>query len=778
MCSKNEFKHIVLRNVNAEPLAGHLNLGGQRPDGLKIDVNSLYFTLNGKPFIPVMGEFHYSRYPDELWEDEILKMKAGGINVISTYIFWIHHEEEEGKFDWTGRRNLRKFLELCARHELYTFIRIGPWCHGEVRNGGFPDWILNKCKLRCDDKDYLTYVARLFKEISRQVEGLLFKSGGNIMGVQLENELRSGPEHLITLKKMAIELGIDAPIFTATGWAGDQPGASWIPRDEMIPVFAGYPDGAWDQRLTDISSEWLYFFHHVRNDFFIGNDLFGYKPDASICDCEDIKRYPYATCELGAGMNNSYHRRPVITADDVCSLVSVKLGNGNNLPGYYVYHGGSNPEGKLSTLQESKETGYPNDYTVISYDYQAPIGEFGQIRQSYGQLNLIHMFLNDFGGELAPMTSVLPEVSPAGTDDTETLRYAARTRNGKGFIFVNNYQRQTLMKNHDNVIFCIEMDEEELIFPRRGLSIRNNSYFILPFNMEMDGVLLKYSTAQLLCKIKNDNESFYFFFKPDGINTEYAFDAGTISGINVCKGSIEETGGCIYVNDLAAGTDCVINIKTTKSHHMKIITLTKKQAESCRKAGFNGVVHLFLTDANLIITKDIIRLFSNYMYESGFSVFPATGNASVKGGSRISGMENGVFTCYKIKAPVKEYKISYETSMKHEVLQCVIHIEAKDMDELNELYLHIDYVGDVAQAYINGRLITDEFYKGTKWEIGLKRYANELAKSPLTLFISALFKDAPIYIENRPEFNGTDKIVDIRSIKLIPEYKMDIVFDR
>ena len=86
-----------------------------------------------------MGEFHYARYPASEWEREILKMKAGGVDIVATYVFWIHHEEVEGQFDWSGQRDLRRFVELCGRHGMYAWVRVGPWAHGESRNGGLPD---------------------------------------------------------------------------------------------------------------------------------------------------------------------------------------------------------------------------------------------------------------------------------------------------------------------------------------------------------------------------------------------------------------------------------------------------------------------------------------------------------------------------------------------------------------------------------------------------------------------------------------------------------------
>ena len=103
-----------------------------------------YLEKNKKPIFPMMGEFHFSRYPAEFWEEEIRKMKAGGIDIISTYVIWIHHEEEEGVFDFSGQRDLKRFLELCEKWDMKVFLRIGPWPHGEVRNGGFPDWLVKK----------------------------------------------------------------------------------------------------------------------------------------------------------------------------------------------------------------------------------------------------------------------------------------------------------------------------------------------------------------------------------------------------------------------------------------------------------------------------------------------------------------------------------------------------------------------------------------------------------------------------------------------------------
>ena len=115
-----------------------------------------------KPILPVMGELHFSRIRKDLWEDRILKMKACGINIISTYLFWNHHEEIEGQFEWENEKDMRSFIKLCRKHGLFVVPRLGPWSHGEARNGGTPDWILQKkyLKDRSNDVVYQNYVKR------------------------------------------------------------------------------------------------------------------------------------------------------------------------------------------------------------------------------------------------------------------------------------------------------------------------------------------------------------------------------------------------------------------------------------------------------------------------------------------------------------------------------------------------------------------------------------------------------------------------------------------
>lgn len=217
-------------------LTNHLNMGGKNPNGETINVTSQYFTRAGKPWIGVMGEYHFVRDARENWYRELCKMKAGGITVVATYLFWIYHEETEGQFDFTGDRDVRQFIMETQRADLDVVLRIGPWAHGECRNGAFPDWLLQKpYKLRDNNKDYMEKVRIWYEEIYEQVQGLFYQDGGNIIGIQFENELTDNEEHLFELKKLALAIGFHAPIYTVTGWNSAY-GAK-IPVDEVVPVF-------------------------------------------------------------------------------------------------------------------------------------------------------------------------------------------------------------------------------------------------------------------------------------------------------------------------------------------------------------------------------------------------------------------------------------------------------------------------------------------------------------------------------------------------------------
>ena len=521
----------------SEILHGHLHLGGSNPGGERIEVNSLCLTRGGQPWLPVMGEFHFSRCDPAQWQTELCKMKAGGVTMVSTYLFWIHHEEREGELRFSGRLDVRRFVLCCRRAGLDVVLRIGPWAHGECRNGGFPDWLLHKgIPLRQNHPAYLALVRAWYRSIYRQVRGLLYRDGGPIVGIQLENELVDNSDHLAALKRIAVEEGFEVPLYTVTGW--NAVSGARIPTAEVLPVFAAYPDAPWTQHRDPLPLSPQYLFNPTRNDTAVGADLLHTAaPDGWQLPYD---RYPFATCEIGAGQQSTYHRRVRISGMDAYALSLVKLGCGNNLIGYYMYHGGTNPIGRDSTLQESRATGYPNDYPILNYDFATALSQYGETRPQYRWLNLLHLLAADFGRELARMEYVSSLTHPT-PEDRQTLRCCLRTDGTAGFVFVNHHQRHAALCPVSDVV----LDTGTVCFP--PITVAGDLAFLFPFGLSLGGRTLRWATAQPICRSGDT----WFFAAIPGIPARYRFTDGTL--VTAGQGIAVQTAGPVRLVTLPLG---------------------------------------------------------------------------------------------------------------------------------------------------------------------------------------------------------------------------------
>ena len=737
--------------------SGHLKLGGSNPSGERIEVNSYYMSVGGKPVIPVMGEFHYSRYPECQWEEEILKMKAGGVTVIPTYVFWSIHEEKEGVFNWEGNRNLRKFLSLCQKHNVWTVVRIGPFCHGEIRNGGLPDWLFAKpLEIRSNDANYLKYVKRLYEEIGRQLEGLYYKDGGTIIGTQIENEHQHsaapwgitypgepkdmtsatydanitmigvsvqdkkittadlGNLHMKTLKKMAEEAGIQTPLYTATGW-----GNAAVIGEEAIPVTAAYTYPFWAKPGM---SPFCMFKDIQKN------------PDYAPVRY-DTEKYPSFCAEMGVGIQMIYTRRPIVTAKAAEALMVRTLGSGANGIGYYMYHGGSTPKMGPTAFFSDEPMGMPK----ISYDFQAPLGEFGLEHGSYRALRLLHLFLNDFSSQLAPMETVLPKGYEQMTpDNRETLRYAARVRGKSGFVFMVNFQdHDTARVDQKDLCLRLKFADETLRIPSQGtFTLPKDESLILPFNFQMEDALLKYATAQLLLKLDDRGTDHYFFFVPEGIQPEFVFDKTTVAGKHC------------YTPE--AGLKSTFMVKTSGGKRFKVTTLTREQAlNACKVDG-----KLLITSSMVLPEAGRVRLLN-----MGDPVFRYVEYSSAKGFKE---------QMKEVPSVQPEY-----TFRKVGSRRLAVRFSGKEYPQVNDYFLRLDYTGDVAMAFLKGELVLDHFYYGAPWQISLKRFQQELTDEELSFYIRPLRKNAPFLSdlpgEAVPDFSK-GSVVRVDSVQVVPQY--------
>jgi len=792
--------------ANPVPMPAPTHLGTNRaPSGDTLAVNSQYLTRNGQPWIPVMGEFHFSRYPQDYWEEEILKMKASGVQVIATYIFWNHHEEVEGQFDWTGQRNLRKFAQLCAKNDMLLYPRLGPWAHGEARNGGLPDWVLKKSAIRGNDPVYLAEVQKFYAQIGLQLLGLLWKDGGPIIGVQIENEYAlkgpgQGREHLETLRKLAIESGLDVPFYTVTGWDN-----ATVPENLFLPVYGGYPDAPWDEHIGVLPAAEVYAYRFSSRVTANMQAKRSAIEESNDHDSLLRTKVPFLTAEVGGGIADTYHRRPLLSPDDIAAVIPVVIGSGANLLGYYMYQGGENPDGKLTTLQESQRTDYPNDMPVKSYDFQAPLGEFGEMHPSLRKLKLIHYFLSDFGAELAPAAVIAPHLRPAGPQDLSVLRASARLNGERGFVFVNNYIREQKMPAWPGTQFELKVAGKTMLVPATPVTVPANSYFHWPVNLDCDGVTLRYATAQPILRTRSGKDTYVFFLAIPGIPAEFAFPSESRRALLAEHGTLHEENGLLRIQNVAPGRGVAITVHGNSSD-THFVLLSTEDADKLWRVTIGGKDQLVLTDAQLLTDGKslVLRQIGNSTFDA--ALFPATRPAAGKEAAvQVTGKSEGIFEQFRWKE--QEHKITLETLQTRSIGKAPlplmgpkasyrqsavamtpdessfaqagewqIAVPSDALQGLSDLFLAIHYQGDEARLLSGNRLLADNFYNGSAWRIGLKRFLSAPSTGPFTLQVLPLDQRAHIFFEpgSSPAFGKDGQAGSLQTVEALPEYELHL----
>ena len=123
------------------------------PRSFIVEKSKRHFLKDGKHFRYVAGSFHYSRTLPAGWHDRLLKMKAAGLNAVQTYVFWNFHSTEEGHYDFTGAKNIEKFLKLANDTGLLVILRAGPYVCSEWEFGGLPWYLLRNGSITLRSSD-------------------------------------------------------------------------------------------------------------------------------------------------------------------------------------------------------------------------------------------------------------------------------------------------------------------------------------------------------------------------------------------------------------------------------------------------------------------------------------------------------------------------------------------------------------------------------------------------------------------------------------------------
>jgi hypothetical protein len=764
-------KAVDARKPGLPLRAGHLRMGtGAGPNG-RIGITNLYLTRDGQPWLPVMGEFHFTRFPSAYWEEELLKMKAAGVTIVASYILWNHVELTPGRIDWSGDRDIRRFVELCGRHGLLFFLRPGPWGHAEARFGGIPDWIVASTRPRGNDPAYMAEVGRFWRSLHGQVKGLLWKDGGPIMGMQIENEYNlDGPDqgraHIAALKALALRIGFDVPIYTVTGW--DQ---TLYPKGEVVPVHGGYPDEPWSARTTKLPPKENYLF---RFDSRVSGDLGAQTRGGRRGDADgDMADTPFLGAEYGGGVPVMYRRRPLLQPADVAAAVTTQVGSGVNLLGYYMFHGGANPMANGRTLEETQRSGGYNDCPAIAYDFQAPIGQYGEVNAVSAALRPLHYFLSAYGDRLAPMAVHAPAVQPRDKDDLATLRWAVRAKGGSGFLFVNNHVRHYATAAHPGTRFTVALPGGTMTLPSRPVTVAPGESFFWPIGMDLDGVRLDWATAQPVTRLEDAAGPIHVLAATQAGPVELAFPAGTR-----LSAPSRSDGGRV-IAQVPPSPERLVSVNGPDGRHARLLLLDRESACRLWVGEADGRRRLIIAQADAMFTPQGLVLRQRGVADFAYRMVPgretrrrATGPAP-RALTVTQTRKAGVAPPVEIGGPAKAAMQPLPEA--HKAAAAFTFTVPADALTSGDAFLEIDWRGDIGRLFDGADMLDDAYWDGRLWRIGLKRFAARLGR-PWTLTLLPLRADAPVYLDEsaRAKLPPGDQVADLLSVRLVPEYQLEV----
>lgn len=333
------------------------------------------FLLNGKPFVVKAAELHYPRIPRPYWEHRIKMCKALGMNTVCLYVFWNIHEQQEGKFDFTGNNDVAEFCRLAQRNGLYVIVRPGPYVCAEWEMGGLPWWLLKKKDIRLREPDpYFMERVKLFeRKVGEQLASLTIQNGGPIIMVQVENEYGSYGEnkaYVSAIRDIVRQSGFDKVTLFQCDWASN------FEKN-------GLDDLVWTMNFgtgADIDQQF--------------RRLGKLRPNT-----------PQMCSEFWSGWFDKWGaRHETRPAKAMVEGIDEMLSKGISFS-LYMAHGGTS----FGHWAGANSPGFAPD--VTSYDYDAPINEYGQATPKYWELRHTMEKYNDGGKLPAPPKAPMPVIT-------------------------------------------------------------------------------------------------------------------------------------------------------------------------------------------------------------------------------------------------------------------------------------------------------------------------------------------------------------------------------
>jgi|GEM_PF-1373436 len=716
-----------------------------------ITFNKAYFIIRGEPIFLFGGDFCYARCNRKFWEDRILKLKQAGCNTITFYIPWLYHQPAPDKFEFQGDKDLGAFIDTIGKCGMFAIVRMGPFIHGEWKNGGLPDWLFSKLgkRVRTNDTEYFKYTEAWYLKIIEIIKPRQISKGGPVIMVQAENELGSAGskgddlgrgseepeenrEHILRYYEILRKNGIEVPFLDINTYLG---------KEELENVISGrgiYPDSC-----------------------FYGE---GETPLISLEKYEKTKK-PLFAIELQGGMfqrffdypeylNTRSYQGPIVEPGRIESLSLVFLAEGYNALCYYTLVDGKNPDGMGEGMLPEK-----------IYNFQAPVSSCGTLRASYEVLKRLGWFLRSFQKELLisepkvwakaisygrynPLEkekgfdlfehyeNKSKEVSSLPNASAQSVVCGSRVTKGlnlseSNFVFLVNYSK-TEKKWLRDIHILTSSEGLAAEVPRElpryiQLTLQPNESRIIPFYIKLDkGKFLEYATVSLLDRRKVGGITQVIFY---GQKHEIA----EMRLVLPKKEEVKKYGESALIWEspntltILASPKEGIFIAELEKNSLRIILLSKELAGKVWEVKGPGgnivaisnlhVLNSELTEQNRYSVK--IEAMEENIF---FWLFSPSQPKFDSNNFQIMGKYFTDFSFFKGygKINIPQKKISFNSYFQEDNLIYVAELKDEILKDVKDIIFQVNYDGAYGKAYLNNRLISDHYLgKFQTWEFGV-----------------------------------------------------------
>lgn len=306
-------------------------------------------------------------------------------------------------------------------------------------------------------------------------------------------------------------------------------------------------------------------------------------------------------------------------------------------------------------------------------------------------------------------------------------------------------------RENEEITLCLA---GETLTWRLGIAGEENA--ILLFHFDMEGIDLVQANAQVLTKTTYGDNVTYVFFVPEGMCGNFVFEEGV--KVNGSDSPIFSCGKNMQAELFSVEKDDV---------RIRVLVISRALANNMFQLSDGRLV---FTDGALLEDKNGIRLESTKC-TNPLSVYPAKGFGA---GRCIEGTASGLpafFGSFLVTAQERKPEVSAEQVGCGRYL---IRISPDALEGVKDARLQIEYTGDIGNAFINGRMIHDNFANGAVWEIGLKDFIQERKEECITIYIAPIKEGAKVNVESAMAARSEEVkayIAELKSVKLQPVYE-------